>query len=347
MNDLILSIFYLVFIYLVNNIFLNNNFLPNYTGQIHQKYSGFKKIPLSGGFFFTFFVTIIFFKFSPLLSLFIFFIFLTGIISDLDLVKSPKFRFLIQFLLITTFVIIFEIKIFPTRFILLDILLSNIYVSFAFSIFCLLVLINGSNFIDGLNGLLLGYFILILLIIFYLSNFANLDILINKKHILNLAIILFILLVFNFRNKLFMGDSGAYSLSFVLGYLLIKTYEMNQFISPYFIVLLLWYPCFENLFSIIRKFTFRRSPLNPDNNHFHQLLFHFLKKKLILKKININNLTSVSILLYNFSIFSLSLIDIKNSQLQILLIFINIFVYLRIYYGLFFYKNNKYLGKKD
>ena len=93
MNDLILSIFYLVFIYLVNNKFLNNKFLPNYTGQIHQKYSGFKKIPLSGGFFFTFFVTIIFFKFSPLLSLFIFFIFVVGIVSDLDLVILSKKKF--------------------------------------------------------------------------------------------------------------------------------------------------------------------------------------------------------------------------------------------------------------
>ena len=44
---------------------------------------------------------------------------------------------------------------------------------------------------------------------------------------------------------------------------------------------------------------------------------------------------------------SLSLIDIRNSQLQILLLFINVFVYLRIYYGLFFYKNKKYLGKKN
>ena len=207
--------------------------------------------------------------------------------------------------------------------------------------------INGSNFIDGLNGLLLGYFVLILMIIYFLNNFNTLNISIENLEILNLVAILFVLLIFNFRNELFMGDSGAYSLSFLIGYLLISIYENNLFISPYFIVLLLWYPCFENLFSIIRKFSLRRSPLNPDNNHFHQLLFYFFKKKLLLKKVNTNNITSISIIFYNLLIFSISLIDIRNSQLQILLILINIVVYLRAYYALFFYKNFKYLNKKN
>ena len=35
---------------------------------------------------------------------------------------------------------------------------------FIFTTFCLMILINGSNFIDGLNGLLLGYSLLIILL---------------------------------------------------------------------------------------------------------------------------------------------------------------------------------------
>ena len=76
-----------------------------------------------------------------------------------------------------------------------------------------------------------------------------------------------------------MGDSGSYALGLMCGYFLIKIYELNQEISPYFIILLLWYPCFENLFSIIRKFSFRKSPINADNNHLHQLVYFYLKKK--------------------------------------------------------------------
>ena len=54
-------------------------------------------------------------------------------------------------------------------------------------------------------------------------------------------------------NQFFLGDSGAYFLSFFIGFILIEIYNANLKISPYFIILLLWYPCFENLFSIIRK----------------------------------------------------------------------------------------------
>ena len=39
-----------------------------------------------------------------------------------------------------------------------------------------MVLINGSNFIDGLNGLLLGYFLIIILILFKLNLFSLIEI---------------------------------------------------------------------------------------------------------------------------------------------------------------------------
>ena len=65
--------------------------------------------------------------------------------------------------------------------------------------------------------------------------------------------------------------------------------------SPFFIVLLLWYPCFENLFSIIRKYRLNLSPLNSDNKHFHQLLFYFIKKKFNLSALTSNNLGSIFI----------------------------------------------------
>ena len=48
-------------------------------------------------------------------------------------------------------------------------LISNNYFSLFFTIFCLIVLINRSNFIDGLDGLNLGYFLIILIVI-YIEN---------------------------------------------------------------------------------------------------------------------------------------------------------------------------------
>ena len=116
-------------------------------------------------------------------------------------------------------------------------------------------LINGSNFIDGLNGLMLGYFISIISIIFYLNSYLTLDI--ENNLIIALLIILAYLFILNLNNKLFMGDSGSYVLSLLCGYFLVKIYEISLEISPFLLFCFFGIHVFENLFSIIRKFTLK------------------------------------------------------------------------------------------
>ena len=108
-----------------------------------------------------------------------------------------------------------------------------------------------------------------------------------------------------------MGDSGSYLLGFVAGYLLIVTYLKNPLISPYFIVLLLWYPAFETLFSIIRKLQLRYNPTKPDNNHLHHYFYIFLKKK-IKNNYQANLIAANLINLYNLIIFGFSILSCFN-----------------------------------
>ena len=42
-------------------------------------------------------------------------------------------------------------------------------------------------------------------------------------------------------------------MSFFIGIELINISNFTERVSPYFVALLLWYPAYENLFSIIRK----------------------------------------------------------------------------------------------
>ena len=123
--------------------------------------------------------------------------------------------------------------------------------SYIFFTFCLLIVTNGTNFIDGLNGLVINYYLLILILIFNIDVIN--EILNIKIFFLNYIVLLFYLLLFNLLNKMYLGDSGSYLIGISIGSLLILIYKEISFISPFFIVLLLWYPCFENLFSIIRK----------------------------------------------------------------------------------------------
>ena len=130
-------------------------------------------------------------------------------------------------------------------------LISNYYFNVFFITFCLLVLINGSNFIDGLDGLNLGYFLSLLIIILMLSQSSKL--IINVNQIIILFYIITFLFLLNIFNYLYLGDAGSYLIGFLFGYFLLEMNDSNPLISPYFIALLLWYPAFENLFSIIRK----------------------------------------------------------------------------------------------
>ena len=138
-------------------------------------------------------------------------------------------------------------------------------------------------------------------------------------------------LLLNLLNHLFLVDSGAYSLSFILGFILIKIYNLNLQISPYFIILLLWYPCFENLFSIIRKSSSKLNPLDPDNDHLHQYLFVYLKKKFKFSDLLANNSSSMLINSFNFLIFFIASNNIYHTKLQLGLLTLCVVAYLISY----------------
>ena len=160
----------------------------------------------------------------------------------------------------------------------LDIKIFNVF----FVCFCILIVMNGSNFFDGLNTLSIGYYLLISIILFYLI--INEQIFIENRLLENLFFVLIGLYIFNLFNKIFMGDSGSILFGFIFSIFLIQIYFLNQHLSPFFIILLLWYPSFETLFSIIRKYSFGKTPLRPDSKHLHQLFFYFTKKKKLLLK---------------------------------------------------------------
>ena len=242
---------------------------------------------------------------------------------------SPARRLVFQSLVTLIFVFSLDVQIFSTRVIFLDHILSYYIPSLIFTSFCLIILMNGTNFIDGLNGLVIGYYLIVLLILFKLG-LLN-DLFINNSELQFFVYFLFILFLLNIKNKLYLGDSGSYLLSFFIGYILILIYNGNLIFSPFFIVLLLWYPCFENLFSIIRKFRLKKSPVKPDNRHFHHLLFLFLKRKMKSKNNIINNYSSFIINFYNLIIFYFASLNIYSSQYLIILVLLNIIIYVVVY----------------
>ena len=150
---------------------------------------------------------------------------------------------------------------------------------------------------------------------------------------------LIILLIFNILNKLYIGDSGVYVLAVFSGYILIDVFAQNHNISPYFIVNIFWYPAFEILFSLIRKLKSKYSPLIPDTNHLHQLLFNFYLKKINLSKKYLNSITGLSINIFNGTILFLASLQLTSTKIQIMFLALSLVIYVTSYFLLLKFKN--------
>ena len=331
-------IYLIVLIFFLNNIFIKYNFLLDKKVLPHKSFLSNDKIPLSGGFLIA--ATIIFFYSKDYLIFFLL-IFILGIFSDLLVIHNPLKKIIIQFVIIFLFIIFTDLRISSTKIVFIDLLIKNNFFSLIFVTFCLLILINGSNFLDGLNTLVVGYYMLVILAIFYLG--INYKINYNYYLFICLFLSLFVIFVFNFLSKIYLGDAGVFLLSFIIGYELIQISNFNlepntQYISPIFIVLLLWYPAFENLFSIIRKSFARINPTEPDNRHLHHLLFLFIKSKIINNQ-HTNSLSANLITFYNLIIFLLGINYFFNTKILSYILIINILIYSICYYLLLKTKN--------
>ena len=324
----------LLYILILNFFFTKVSFLKDKKEiSKHKSFINHKfKPPFSGGIFFLLTIFIFFPNDNFQLKTFLFLIFLIGFFSDLNILKSPNLRFFFQIIVVIFSVIYLDNLIQSVRIGFIDQLFENYLIKLFFTSFCILILINGSNFIDGVNTLTIGYYFLVLLFVsFIFSGFENSFLNLNLLYML--IFILGLLLILNFFELLYLGDNGAYIISFLVGIFLIDIANKNILISPYYVMNLLWYPAYENLFSIIRKIKNKKSALNPDNYHLHQLILIYFKKKFKNIKIT-NSLTGCSINIYNLFIFSLATINYSNTKYQLILSFFSLIIYNVLYISL-------------
>ena len=291
----------------------------------HKNFIQNKKTPLSGGLV----IFLALFYFLPesykYFTIIMFIIFLSGLLSDLNILHAPLFRIFFQTIVVIVYLVLFDNFITSIRINFFDNLLNIFIIKLIFSVFCILILINGTNFMDGVNTLVVGYFILALSNILYLSEINDLKL--DHFLVTICILVLFLIYLFNFFGLMFLGDSGSYLISFIAGVTMINFSNNNDLVSPYYIVAILWYPAYENLFSIIRKLIFKKSPSNPDNEHLHQLIYIFLKKNIKKNNFFSNSLTGILICIYNLIYFNLIFNYFNNTKILVFSILFNVTLY--------------------
>jgi len=326
------SIIFFIFILIAHYICKKFNFFLDIKDHDHKKFASNQKNYFVGGFFIALILINEFIEQKDYLyGLFFISIFIIGLLADFKLFNNPKLRLLIQISLLIIFVYILDIKIPSTRIEIVDILFENDFINYSFTVFCLAILINGGNFVDGINTLLINYYIITLSIILFFLKDANID----QNFIINLFSLLIIILLFNVFGQIILGDSGAYILSLFVGLILIEISNVNNFISPYFIILLIWYPCFELLFSMIRRIVLNFYSYEPDTMHIHQMILRIINNNLKLKSNNLNHFLAASIInLYNLFILMIASNYSDKTNTMLVLIVLNITVYILIYFVL-------------
>jgi UDP-GlcNAc:undecaprenyl-phosphate/decaprenyl-phosphate GlcNAc-1-phosphate transferase len=180
-------------------------------------------------------------------------------------------------------------------------IISSYPVSIIFFTFSIMVIINGMNLIDGMNGLfgftaVIQLFTLISLAIFY-----------QDDEILKLSIIfvapLILFLPFNFPfGKIFIGDSGAYFFGFTNALLIINFFGIYEDALSWIAILIVFYPSLELLFSFFRKIKKQQSPLDPDNKHLHTLIYKKFLEKFSNQTLS-NSTTTLALMIFWLSPF--------------------------------------------
>jgi UDP-N-acetylmuramyl pentapeptide phosphotransferase/UDP-N-acetylglucosamine-1-phosphate transferase len=333
MKSLLTISLYSVFLIIFNFLSTKYNFLLDKKVSPHKFFTSKDVVPLTGGLLLI--ISIFFYYNNILFLIFSILIFTLGILADLNIIKNSLTKFIIQFIVVFFFLHFLDLNILNTKVFFIDYFITNKIFSILFTTFCLLILINGTNFIDGVNTLVCGYYILVITVILYIA--VNNQLHFNFDNYYYLLLCLTVIYIFNLFSKNYLGDSGSFLLAFIIGSNLIVLYNNNiiltKYISPIFVVLLLWYPAFENLFSIIRRLIYKTHLTRPDNFHFHQLLFILIKLKFKkrIKDKYINSLTGNLINLYNLIIFIIASQIYSHTQYLSYLVIFNILVYLFFY----------------
>ena len=296
-------------------------------------------IPRSGGFviillsffYLLFFQKINTFSYSVILLGFLYFT--LGLFSDIKINVKPEIRLLFMFFIGFFIIYLLYIKVSYVQLEVLDNLIkSNKIFSSLFVCLCLVFVINGSNFIDGFNGLLIGQYLIILSILhLIIYKIDNIDYLVN---FIFLSILLgFSFLIFNFPfAKVFLGDSGSYFLGTILSLVIIEINKLNPNISPFFFACLLFYIFFEVIFSFFRKILIKRtSPLNPDRQHLHMLFFKFINQRTNNPQKS-NYLTGLLVNFLYFLIISPTILFYNNDFFCKIYFIILVFFYLITYF---------------
>ena len=145
------------------------------------------------------------------------------------------------------------------------------WLSIALSVIWVVAITNAVNLIDGLDGLACGVSTISSAAMLIIALLVKLDVAMIMGALVGACIGF---LPYNFNPaKIFMGDTGATFLGFIMANMSIqgmfKMYTIISFVAPF---LILGLPIFDVCFAVVRRLSKGQSPMRPDRSHIHHRL---------------------------------------------------------------------------
>jgi UDP-GlcNAc:undecaprenyl-phosphate/decaprenyl-phosphate GlcNAc-1-phosphate transferase len=133
---------------------------------------------------------------------------------------------------------------------------------------------NAINLIDGLDGLAAGVSSIALITISWMA------LIMGDIYVLTVGLILIGstlgFLVFNYHPaKIFMGDTGALFLGYMISVLSLLGFKNVTFISFIVPIIILGVPLSDTFFAIIRRLVNKKPLSSPDKSHLHHCLLQY------------------------------------------------------------------------
>jgi len=161
---------------------------------------------------------------------------------------------------------------------------------------------NAINLIDGLDGLAAGVSSIALLTIAFMA------MVMGNVYVFTIAVILLFstlgFLKFNFHPaRIFMGDTGALFLGYMIAVLSLLGFKNVTIISFVIPVLILGVPISDTLISMVRRYLNNQPMSKPDSAHLHHRLigFGFTHKQTVLFIYLLSGMFSIAAILFSMA----------------------------------------------
>lgn len=267
------NISFLLIIFLLNFLFFLFEKKISYFINVYDYPDNYRKLhknktSLIGGFFFYFNFLVISFYYPELkldyfiLIAFSSIFFIIGVYDDKKQINANLKFFILSLALF--FFLLFNKELILSHVTIVNYQLNILYpLNLFFTILCILLFINAFNMFDGIN-LQNFFYTTIILIIFLFKDSAN-------YLVLSFLIANIFFGFLNYKNRIFLGNSGTLFNGFLISVLIIYFYKEKKFsVDEIFVIMML--PGIDMLRLFFQRISKKKHPFSPDRLHIHHLL---------------------------------------------------------------------------